>query len=115
MTTIEISVLKLSEPFIKNINTVISHFEWYLAKNKKNIPFFQEKKSSKDMLDMLKRLSIQTEASQLRKILQKNWNLNRIHQLIRFIWRMRSWLSEKLHYKWFLRNAQITTFFCVVT
>ncbi|KAA6334375.1 hypothetical protein EZS27_017296 [termite gut metagenome] len=27
------------------------------------------------MLDMLKRLSIQTEASQLRKILQDNWKL----------------------------------------
>ncbi|KAA6343590.1 hypothetical protein EZS27_008733 [termite gut metagenome] len=31
--------------------------------------------SIKDMLDMLKRLSIQTEASQLRKILQDNWKL----------------------------------------
>ncbi|KAA6322757.1 hypothetical protein EZS27_027731 [termite gut metagenome] len=75
MSTIEISILKTVKPFIKNIDTVISHFEWYLAKNKKISPFFQEKKSFKDMLDMLKRLSIQTEASQLRKILQDNWKL----------------------------------------
>ncbi|KAA6336707.1 hypothetical protein EZS27_015151 [termite gut metagenome] len=40
MATIEISVLKTIEPFIKNIDAVISHFEWYVAKNKKYIPVF---------------------------------------------------------------------------
>ncbi|KAA6343592.1 hypothetical protein EZS27_008731 [termite gut metagenome] len=38
MATIEISVLKTIEPFIKNIDAVISHFEWYLVKNKKKYP-----------------------------------------------------------------------------
>jgi predicted DNA-binding protein YlxM (UPF0122 family) len=37
MTTIEISILKSINPYIKEIDAVISHFELYLAKNKKYI------------------------------------------------------------------------------
>ncbi|KAA6335251.1 hypothetical protein EZS27_016512 [termite gut metagenome] len=68
MTTIEISVLKTIEPFIKNIDTVISHFEWYLAKNKKYIPVFSgEEIINRILLAKMLGISRQTLSDWIRK------------------------------------------------
>jgi hypothetical protein len=68
MATIEISVLKTIEPFIKNIDIVISHFEWYLAKNKKNIPVFSgEEIINRILLAKMLGISRQTLSDWIRK------------------------------------------------
>ncbi|KAA6330642.1 hypothetical protein EZS27_020667 [termite gut metagenome] len=68
MTTIEISVLKTVEPFIKNIDTVISHFEWCLAKNKKYIPVFSgEEIINRILLAKMLGISRQTLSDWIRK------------------------------------------------
>ncbi|KAA6306820.1 hypothetical protein EZS27_041516 [termite gut metagenome] len=68
MTTIEISVLKTIEPFIKNIDTVISHFVQYLAKNKKNIPVFSgEEIINRILLAKMLGISRQTLSDWIRK------------------------------------------------
>ncbi|KAA6335619.1 hypothetical protein EZS27_016161 [termite gut metagenome] len=68
MATIEISVLKTIEPFIKNIDAVISHFEWYLAKNKKNIPIFSgEEIINRILLAKMLGISRQTLSDWIRK------------------------------------------------
>ncbi|KAA6323945.1 hypothetical protein EZS27_026675 [termite gut metagenome] len=68
MATIEISVLKTIEPFIKNIDAVISHFEWYVAKNKKNIPVFSgEEIINRILLAKMLGISRQTLSDWIRK------------------------------------------------
>ncbi|KAA6343429.1 hypothetical protein EZS27_008911 [termite gut metagenome] len=68
MTTIEISVLKTIEPFIKNIDTVISHFVQYLAKNKNNIPIFSgEEIINRILLAKMLGISRQTLSDWIRK------------------------------------------------
>ncbi|KAA6313721.1 hypothetical protein EZS27_035550 [termite gut metagenome] len=68
MATIEISVLKTIEPFIKNIDAVISHFEWYLAKNKKYIPVFSgEEIINRILLAKMRGISRQTLSDWIRK------------------------------------------------
>ncbi|KAA6339444.1 hypothetical protein EZS27_012610 [termite gut metagenome] len=68
MTTIEISVLKTIEPFIKNIDAVISHFEWYVAKNKKYIPVFSgEEIINRILLAKMLGISRQTLSDWIRK------------------------------------------------
>jgi hypothetical protein len=68
MATIEISVLKTIEPFIKNIDAVISHFEWYLVKNKKNIPVFSgEEIINRILLAKMLGISRQTLSDWIRK------------------------------------------------
>ncbi|KAA6311237.1 hypothetical protein EZS27_037597 [termite gut metagenome] len=68
MATIEISILKTIEPFIKNIDTVISHFECYLAKNKKNIPVFSgEEIINRILLANMLGISRQTLSDWIRK------------------------------------------------
>ncbi|KAA6323610.1 hypothetical protein EZS27_026965 [termite gut metagenome] len=68
MATIEISVLKTIEPFIKNVDAVISHFEWYLVKNKKNIPvFLGEEIINRILLAKMLGISRQTLSDWVRK------------------------------------------------
>ncbi|KAA6329669.1 hypothetical protein EZS27_021541 [termite gut metagenome] len=68
MATIEISVLKTIEPFIKNIDAVISHFEWYVAKNKKYIPVFSgEEIINRILLAKMLGISRQTLTGWIRK------------------------------------------------
>ncbi|KAA6316624.1 hypothetical protein EZS27_033090 [termite gut metagenome] len=68
MATIEISILKTIEPFIKNIDAVISHFECYLAKNKKNIPVFSgEEIINRILLAKMLGISRQTLTDWIRK------------------------------------------------
>ncbi|KAA6319685.1 hypothetical protein EZS27_030449 [termite gut metagenome] len=68
MATIEISVLKTIKPFIKNIDAVISHFEWYLAKNKKYIPVFSgEEIINRILLAKMLGISRQTLTGWIRK------------------------------------------------
>ncbi|KAA6346736.1 hypothetical protein EZS27_005737 [termite gut metagenome] len=68
MATIEISILKTIEPFIKNIDAVISHFEWYVAKNKKNIPVFSgEEIINRILLAKMLGISRQTLTDWIRK------------------------------------------------
>ncbi|KAA6324024.1 hypothetical protein EZS27_026596 [termite gut metagenome] len=68
MATIEISILKTIKPFIKNIDAVISHFEWYLAKNKKYIPVFSgEEIINRILLAKMLGISRQTLTGWIRK------------------------------------------------
>ncbi|KAA6349213.1 hypothetical protein EZS27_003324 [termite gut metagenome] len=68
MATIEISILKTIEPFIKNIDAVISHFEWYLTKNKKYIPVFsREEIINRILLAKMLGISRQTLTGWIRK------------------------------------------------
>ncbi|KAA6335097.1 hypothetical protein EZS27_016633 [termite gut metagenome] len=68
MATIEISILKTIKPFIKNIDAVTSHFEWYLAKNKKYIPVFSgEEIINRILLAKMLGISRQTLSDWIRK------------------------------------------------